>query len=744
MAISLSGMASGLDTETIISQLVSAYSVKKDDLVKAQTKLEWKQDAWKDLNSKIYKFYSGSLSSLRFSSGYSVKKSTSTSTKATVTSSSQAVNGTQKLKVKSLATSGYLTGGVVDKIKTKDDTGKEVETKVSGSTKLTDMGIAKGSAISVTAGGVETNIEVTDDMTVNSFVASLKDAGVNASFDETNQRFFVSSKKSGADADFSLVGDNTDGTNALAKLGLATYSSKDMAKYTELAAMDSDKKAEEVYEKRKTLHTTNATEKKNLETEVKNLTDTLEKLNLQKKTADYKRDYINKLADEVNADTDPDKTLADKIADKINANEKEVQDKIDELKKKDTLTDDEKAELSDYENQLSAMKEVNAQYADDVLTSEDREILVKKYNDDAADIDKSITEATEKLDQDNDILTDTSDDENSKLSQYVKEKNNDIDKNNAELLANLKTYYATQKTEAQNILDKQAAGKLTTTATRINGADSEIELNGAIFTSNTNNFNINGLTISVNGVTEPDETISITTDTDVDGLYDKIKDFFTEYNSLINEMDSKYNASSAKGYEPLTDDEKDKMTDKEIEKWEEKVKSALLRRDSTLNSVSNGVKNAFTKSYEVNGKMYSLSSFGIKTGGYFLTGENEKSAYHIDGDEDDTSVSGNEDKLRKALSSDPDTFMSFFTQLTSGVYTELSNRMKGTTLRSAYTVYNDKQMKTEYNDYKKKISDWEEKIENYETRYRKQFTAMEKALASLNSKSSQLSGLLGS
>ena len=120
MAISLSGMSSGLDTEAIITQLVSAYSVKKDNLVKAQTKLEWKQDAWKDMNSKIYKFYSGSLSSLRFSSGYSVKKATSTSTKAAVTASSNAVNGTQKLKVNSLATSGYLTGGVVDKIKTID------------------------------------------------------------------------------------------------------------------------------------------------------------------------------------------------------------------------------------------------------------------------------------------------------------------------------------------------------------------------------------------------------------------------------------------------------------------------------------------------------------------------------------------------------------------------------------------------------------------------------------------------
>ena len=61
-----------------------------------------------------------------------------------------------------------------------------------------------------------------------------------------------------------------------------------------------------------------------------------------------------------------------------------------------------------------------------------------------------------------------------------------------------------------------------------------------------------------------------------------IKGFFTEYNTLIKEMDSLYNADSAKGYEPLTDDEKEAMTDKEIEKWEEKIKKALLRRDDTV------------------------------------------------------------------------------------------------------------------------------------------------------------------
>lgn len=726
MAISLSGMSSGLDTEAIITQLVSAYSVKKDNLVKAQTKLEWKQDAWKDMNSKIYKFYSGSLSSLRFSSGYSVKKATSTSTKAAVTASSNAVNGTQKLKVNSLATSGYLTGGVVDKVK--DAEGNDV--KVTGSTKLTDMGITEGSAMSITANGKETSIKVTADMTVNNFVAKLKEAGVNASFDETNQRFFVSSKKSGAEADFSLVGDNALGTTALSKLGLAAYSDKDMAKYTELASIDVDAKAQEVYEKQKTLHTTEETEKKNLEAEVKNLTASLEKLNSQKKTADYKKDYINSF----DASNPYDATKAAEA-------EKKVQDEIDALKAKDSLTDDEKKTLADYETQLAAIKEVNKEYGNDVLTDDDRDALVKKYNDDAAGIDEKIADATAKLDTDNDILNDTT---GTKLTDYVSDKNADIDTKNAELLSNLKDYYAAQKAEAQDILAKQASGKLTTTASRITGADAEIELNDAKFTSNTNNFNINGLTISVNGVTDPGEEISITTDTDVDGLYDKIKDFFTEYNSLINEMDSKFNAASAKGYEPLTDDEKDQMTDKEIEKWETKVKDALLRRDSTLDSVSNAIKNAFAKSYVVDGKTYSLASFGITKGSYFTSGENEKNAYHIDGDEDDTSVSGNTDKLRQALASDPDTFMSFFTQLTSGVYNELSNKMKGTSLRSAYTVYNDKQMKNEYNDYKKKISDWEDKIEKYESRYRKQFTAMETALAKLNSNSSQLAGLLGS
>ena len=41
MPIRITGMNSGLDTESIITELVKAKSVKKDSLVKAKTKLEW-------------------------------------------------------------------------------------------------------------------------------------------------------------------------------------------------------------------------------------------------------------------------------------------------------------------------------------------------------------------------------------------------------------------------------------------------------------------------------------------------------------------------------------------------------------------------------------------------------------------------------------------------------------------------------------------------------------------------------
>ena len=298
--------------------------------------------------------------------------------------------------------------------------------------------------------------------------------------------------------------------------------------------------------------------------------------------------------------------------------------------------------------------------------------------------------------------------------------------------------------DSQRILD-QSSTLTNAGAMKIDGCDSEIKLNGITYTSSLNTYSINGLSITAMQATGDGDTnaITVTTATDTQAIYDKIKSFLTQYNSLINEMTSLYNADTAKGYEPLTDDEKSAMSDSEVEKWEEKIKSSLLRRDDSLESVMNLMTNAMSQPVTIDGKKYYLSSFGIKTLGFLNAPENQQNAYHIDGDEDDTATSGNEDKLMAMINSDPDAVVSFMQQLTTNLYDAIGTKMKSSTLSSIYKVYNDKEMASEYSDYTTTIKKWEQKLQDQEDAYYKKFSAMETALSKLQSQTSSLSNLFG-
>ena len=95
--------------------------------------------------------------------------------------------------------------------------------------------------------------------------------------------------------------------------------------------------------------------------------------------------------------------------------------------------------------------------------------------------------------------------------------------------------------------------------------------------------------------TDPNENISVNTATDYDGVYDVVKNMLKEFNSLINEMTKSYNADSAKGYDPLTDEQKEAMSEKEVEEWEKKIKDSLLRNDENLNGVIEALNSAVRK-----------------------------------------------------------------------------------------------------------------------------------------------------
>lgn len=836
MPIRLTGMNSGLDTEALVSELVSAYRKKTDKYVKAQAKVSWKQDAWKTMSAKTFSFRN-KLDSLRFSSSYKLKTtSVSNTTKATITAGNDAVNGTQTLNITALAKSGYLTGGRLHR-----DDGKTA----AGDTTLASMGFNGDGKVSLN--GKE--ITLSGSMTINDAVNAFKDAGVNANFDATNQRIFVSSTESGKANDFSLSALDANGAQALKSMGLyvrsATtddlykaydekYGSKSasdlealLQQYNSNAALVKDAvdtasylaRALEYANAKKTVEDTDAKLTGGNQVLAENLLANKDKLVYGSQTFTYhkgedgevyytddsetpadgaeKTKYylttVTKDGTETEKDKDGNDVLDEsgnpvmkKVTERYLSTSKVLDDTVPgamaSAKKVETADDYLKANFVLTGEEISAYRSAKS-------TIENMEAAVQAELAAKAEAEQKATEAGETyIDPSTQgnyteyrslasvmSLVDsgmTADEIKAEQSRIASEKTTAQDAIDADsLLASYAKDYAaaTDDETKKGVVDKlekhidYAVAARTKTdeemgyasdAVRVDGQDAVIYLNGAQFTSNSNTFSINGLTINALATTTTEEKIkagqadddalTVTTTTDNQGIYDKIKDFLSEYNSLINSMTASYNAANVSQYEPLTDEEKEAMTDSQIEKWEEKGKSGVLRRDTTLSALMSAMTNAMAKSYTVNGKNYSLASFGIKTLGILNAEKFEQNAYHIDGDADDDSVSGNADKLMAAIVEDPDAVMGFFQKLSSELYDNLGKKMSSTSMRTYGTFYNDKEMAKEYSDYTTTISKWEQKVADIEDSYYKKFAAMESALAKLQSQTSQLSGLLGS
>lgn len=881
MAIRLSGMASGLDTDSIVQALVSSYSYKKSKYEKAQTKLGWTQEAWKSLNTKVYSLYSN-VSNLRFSTAYSLKKtSVSDSTKASVKAGSSAPNGTQTLKITNTAKAGYLTG-------------EEINAS-SSSTTLAQLGYTGGDAkINVNTKDGTKSITLSATSTMSDVEKQLKEAGLNASYDSTYKRFYISAKDTGADNDFTLTGANTGGATALYKLGIAVgtstsnpysqydslYGGSDVATqqkienavakykssssniekytaqsnnllnaitygtayadvqdfyrslsgtktesgadidtakletlaklgsgrdsaiitknsdgtyttYSKTTAKDADgntvyKSEDGKYISAEERYTNGGkTYKKNSDGAYVNVSDendtysgdtadltktvTYKKVSESKSyvsgsdadTKTYtknsddtytcdgktytKRDDGKYYAEGEAADSKNGVTITEKVEYTSSTEIRDAEAAADAYKDI-TKNIDEKA-LSTYSSNLSTVTAFEST-KDTSLTSSDKYTIAGLTSDIHDAYNKGGKDAVSNLIAGNGTDSDAYAAKVAALTTSISSEQTKLDANKLvkELAAIKDTTSSEYQTALKNMVetvnsahDLSSNAQYNTKAKKVEGEDAEIWLNGVQYTGSSSTFTINNLTIEALATTGNDE-ISITTSTDTQGIYDKVKDFLTEYNNIINEMTKLYNADSSKGYDPLTDDEKDSMSDKEIEKWETKIKDSLLRNDTTLSGVMSAMTTAMSQAVEINGKKYSLSSFGIHTLGYLNAADNEQNAYHIDGDEDDTNTSGNADKLMTAISEDPDTVMQFMQQVTTNLYNAIGDKMKSTTLSSAFTIYNDKQMATQYTDYTKLIKEWETKISDKEDYYYKKFSSMESALAKLNSTQSSLSG----
>lgn len=752
MPIRITGMNSNLDTDTIIQQLVKASSEKKTKLEKAQTKLSWKQDIWKGLNTKIHTFFKKTLDNLRFSTAYKKKATTSSNDKiASVVAGDNAVNGTQKLKVDELSEAGYLTGG---KLITKSGEKATLETKLS---ELGGGGLnADGTEISVTIGGKTSNLSFSNNSTIEDVVNQLTQAGVGANFDAGNQRIYVNAQKSGKDNDFSLVANNMAGMDTLANLGLLTAA--------ETAGADSEAARWIGYQGNSDSDTLDnliaagEVTKREAEKIKQYFADSksriTENADLRKKIASYEKLYdeeFKKQTEDIFTDANNQKIFADAG--------------LTDLGSYGSLQDIDLTKAADARKALEDRYKVLDEMSTDGLTQDDLAARSKEMVALKNDIRK--LKSTESMKTEHQKMVDKVDANETKLADnatYINELEKDADGNyklktetdadgnvkdvtKATGTAKLTQAAGDELVEKVNTVAKMGsyntAGTASATANRIAGANAKIKLNGVDYESSSNNFSINGLTITAKEKTTGTDEVSIVTTDDVEGVYNVVKDFFKGYNEIIKEIDTMYNAASSKGYEPLTSEEKEAMSEDEIKKWEQKIKDSLLRRDSTLSTVSNTMKTAMLGSFNVGGKKMTLADFGIGTLGYFGAAENEKSMYHIDGDKDDANTATAKDRLKNMIAGDPDTVVSFFTQLTDSLYGELDKQMKSTDYRSVYHVYDDKKMKKEYDSYTKKIKEAETKLKALEDKYYKQFSNMEVALAKLQKSQSAVTSMLG-
>lgn len=775
MAIRISGLASGLDTDSIVQELVSAYSKKKDKYVKQQTKLEWKMDAWKDLNKKINTFYK-KLGNLKISTAYAKKiTSCSDSTKATVTAGENAINGSQSLQIDKLAKAAYITGA-------------KLGDNVTGSTKLKDLGLSGEGSIAVTTKDGTKNITLKEDMTVDNFVTALKGAGVGANFDNANHRLYVSAKDSGLENDFGLTATDANGVSVLQSLGVyvdtaantnAYQQWKDYAVYDASGNIDqtaTEAKLTEILENIRTYQwgadesvsvSGGVINERNQDGTVKDRDKSSIKF-LQEDSTNRRTENTNYLADinyasnyyELSESLKFGTPIEDADGTQTGWDSNLTEDEQSELKnlitKQDELTEDEIARRDELKQKLgvndASWKQIEG-YASGV----------KDYEKVAENADK-VTNVKERYTLNG----------QTGIQEYVDVYTDAIKKNNDEIAANTQAIADKNAYMSQHALLSGAApdSDTTTTADRVDilmdkirfadqqlaspssysdanivkAQDAVIILNDVTYTSSSNSITINGMSITALQETNGQE-LTITTQANVQGMYDTIKDLLTDYNTLIKEMDSLYNATSAKGYEPLTEEEKEAMSDKEVEKWEQKIKDSVLRRDDRLSTVMNLFTTSMTKGFTLSdGKTYSLSSFGIKTQGYLASEENEGYMFRIDGEEDEAlSGASGENKLLAAIQENPEMVQEFFQTLTGNLHKELQGKMgSSTTSHSIFSIYNDKTMQKEYDDYSKTIKKWEQKVKDMEDYYYKKFTAMETALSKLQSSTSALSGLLGS
>ncbi|OQP17244.1 flagellar hook-associated protein 2 [Geobacillus zalihae] len=267
------------------------------------------------------------------------------------------------------------------------------------------------------------------------------------------------------------------------------------------------------------------------------------------------------------------------------------------------------------------------------------------------------------------------------------------------------------------------------------GQNAKFTINGLPTERTTNTFTINGMTYTLKNTTTG--TVTISTATDTDAIFNTIKAFVDKYNEVIGKINAELKEERYRDYPPLTDEQKEAMTEKQIELWEEKAKSGLLRGDSILSSgLSKMRMDLYTKveGANITSGFSQLAEIGITTSSNYLDG----GKLIID-----------ETKLREKIQENPDAIYRLFNNDSTnysekGIARRLRDTIKNTIgkieQKAGKTLWTNQQFAIgrDLIQIENQIDRFEDRLKQIEDRYWRQFTAMEKAIQRANEQSMYL------
>lgn len=706
----LSGLASGVDTESMVKSMLSGIQSKIDSQNQKKTQLEWKQESYRDVISKINSFQTkyldiASSNSLRLTSTYNKMNTESSSSAVKIISASSDAAEEMNIQVAQLATATKLTTG---KIGTGSIQMSDIESNLSSyfSTPVQNF--------SVTVGGETLDIDLVDDAN--------KDAEGNYSVDKMIEN--INSKLSAKGFDVELKKDDDGNITVQAGNGVEGN------------------------------------------VEIGGSANALSTLGLKAMTLNADNEYSYE-----------SKTAAD--ASKLSVTPPESATVTVTL---DGRSTDIAITGSDKDAAIASFKEgIKKAFGSNVTVGDDGSITAKNGQTLSISGDSSVlgieagactrlTTST-KLSalgmEDYSFSVNGKDftfDADTTIADVIKQVNaSDAGvKMSYNSLSDSFTLESTQTGEGFDInvsggFASKFFGEENTTLSQ--GHNAIVNIDGVTVERMTNNISVNGISFQARAVTgdyfdeggnlltsadgrlaaangTEDKAATLTATKNTDEIVKNIKGFVEEYNKLIEDLNKlTHESKSYKDYAPLTDAQKDEMSESEIKKWEEKSKTGLLSGDSDINGFLNNMRKAL---YSKADNGLSLTMFGIDSSSDWK----DYGKLEID-----------EDKLKAALEEHGDDVVSTFTNVATKLNTACKNAAS-TSLASPGTLVKIAGVKgkvsEQTNEMKKQMDTISEYIKRLQARYDsnkdrywKQFNSMETALANMNSTSTYLGQMMG-